>query len=137
MNGQGITIVNDGTDYMNFLDTLEPIYTIYYKEYFNVTQEQLEQSNKEVTRKSKMEILSQMDVESREKLRNKKLQVYSIKNNVPQAPPNDPIFPRPRPLIPSNDKVPPQPTFPKNDEIDLNIDMTNILGKVSIHVPLT
>jgi hypothetical protein len=83
-----------------------------------------------------MEILSQMDEESRERLRKKELQVYTRQKNAPQAPPSDPIFPRPRPPIPSNDKVPPQPTFPKNDEIDLNIDMDGILEKVNIHVPL-
>jgi hypothetical protein len=42
---------DEGPDYMNFLDTLEPIYTISSEEYFNVTQEQLEQSKKEAARK--------------------------------------------------------------------------------------
>jgi hypothetical protein len=67
----------------------------------------------------------------------KELQVYARRKNTPQAPPSDPIFPRPRPPLPSNDNIPPQPTLPRNDEIDLNIDMVGILTKVNIHVPLT
>jgi hypothetical protein len=47
-------------DYMNFLDTLDPIYTISFEEYFNVTKEQLEQSKKEAARKARMEILSHL-----------------------------------------------------------------------------
>jgi hypothetical protein len=69
---------------MNFLDTLDPIYTISSKEYFNVTKEQLEQSKKEAARKARMEILSQMDEESRERLRKKELQVYARQKNVPK-----------------------------------------------------
>jgi hypothetical protein len=80
-----------------------------------VNQEQLEQRKKEATRKDRMEILSQMDEESRKIIRNNKLQVYARQNNLPQFPPNDPIFPRIRPHIPSNDKVSHQPTLPRND----------------------
>ena len=32
---------------------------------------------------------------------------------------------------------PPQPTLPKTDDIDLNIDMASILAKVNVHVPLS
>jgi hypothetical protein len=102
-----------------------------------VTKEQLEQSKKEATRKARMEILSQMDEESRERLRKKELQVYARQKNVPQAPPSDPRFPWPRPPLPSNDNIPPQPTLPRSDEIDLNIDMDGILAKVNIPIPLT
>jgi hypothetical protein len=42
---------NEGPNYMNFLDTLEPIYTLSSEEYFNVTQEQLEESKKEAVGK--------------------------------------------------------------------------------------
>jgi hypothetical protein len=33
--------------------------------------------------------------------------------------------------------VAPPPTFHKNDDIDLNIDMTSVLENIYIHVPLT
>jgi hypothetical protein len=97
-----------GPDHMNFLDTLDSIFTMSSQEYFNVTQEQLEEGKKEAARRARMEILSQMDEESRERLRKKELQVYARQKNVPQAPPSDPIFPRPRPPPPSKDSVPPQ-----------------------------
>jgi hypothetical protein len=121
---------NDGgPDYMNFLDS---IFTISSQEYFNVTQEQLEEGKKEAARRARMEILSQMDEESRERLRKKELQVYARQKNVPQAPPSDPRFPRPRPPPPSKDSFLPQPTSPRNDEIDLNIDIVSILEKVNV-----
>jgi len=84
-----------------------------------------------------MESLSQMNEESRERLRKKELQVYARRKNTPQAPPSDPIFPWPLPPLPSNDNIPPQPTLTRNDEIDLNIDMVGILTKVNIPIPLT
>jgi hypothetical protein len=56
---------------MNFLDTMDPIYTISSQEYFNITMEQLEQDKQEVIRQARMEMLNQMDEESRERLRRK------------------------------------------------------------------
>jgi hypothetical protein len=35
------------------------------------------------------------------------------------------------------DSPPPQPTLPKTDDIDLNIDMASILAKVNVPVPLS
>jgi hypothetical protein len=72
-----------GLDYMKFLDTLYPIYTISFEEYFNVTQEQLEKRKKEVVGKARIDIFIQMDEESRERLRKKDLQVYDRQNNAP------------------------------------------------------
>ena len=48
---------------MSFLDALDSIFTTSSQEYFNVTQEQLEEVKKEVARRARMEILSQMDEE--------------------------------------------------------------------------
>jgi hypothetical protein len=78
-----------------------------------------------------------MDEESRERLRKKELQVYTRQKNVPQAPPSDPRFPRPRPPPPPKDSVPPSSTLPRNDDIDLNVDINSILEKINVHVPLT
>jgi hypothetical protein len=50
---------------MNFLDRIDPIYTISSQQYLNVTIEQLEQAKKEAARKANMEMLNQMDEESR------------------------------------------------------------------------
>lgn len=93
-----------GPNYTNFLDTLDLIYTISSEEYFNVTQEKLEQSKKEDARNDRMEILRQMDEETRERLR-KELQVYVRQKNVSQDLPSDPRFPQSRSPIPSNDML--------------------------------
>ena len=37
----------------------------------------------------------------------------------------------------SSDVPPPQPIFPKSNDLELNIDLDNILEKVNILVPLT
>ena len=40
-------------------------------------------------------------------------------------------------LLPLEVIPPPQPTLPKTDYIDLNIDMASILAKVNVPVPLS
>jgi hypothetical protein len=64
---------------MNFINTLDHIYTISSQEYYNVSLEQLEQSRCEPTRKSRLEILNQMDEEYKETLRKKEYLTYSIR----------------------------------------------------------
>jgi hypothetical protein len=51
---------------MNFLDTLDSIFTMSSQEPFNITQEQLEEGKKEGARRARMEILSQIDEELRD-----------------------------------------------------------------------
>jgi hypothetical protein len=51
-------------EHMNYIDTLDLIYTISSQEYYNVTLEQLEQRKQEAARKARLEILNQMDKES-------------------------------------------------------------------------
>lgn len=41
-----------------------------------------------------MEVINDLDEESRERLRKKESQVYRRRRNVPQAPPNDPKLPQ-------------------------------------------
>jgi hypothetical protein len=60
--------------------------------------------------------------------------VYTRKNNAPQAPPSDPRFPPTMPPPPPKDSFPLSSTLPKNDEIDLNVDI--VLENINVHVSL-
>jgi len=50
---------------MNYIEKMDPIYTISSQEFYNFTLEQLEQSKQEVARMDVLEILNEMDEESR------------------------------------------------------------------------
>jgi hypothetical protein len=113
------------------------VYTISSQEYYNVTLEQLEKSKQEAARKARLEVLNLMDEESREKLRKREYLTYSRRKKAPETSPSDPKPPQTRPPLPLDTSPPPQPTLPKNDDIDLNIDMASILAKVNVPVPLT
>jgi hypothetical protein len=66
-----------------------------------------------------MEFLSQMDEESKERLRKKELQVHTRRKDAPQPPPSDPRFPQARPH-----------PIPKDDNMDLSTNMVDILQRV-------
>ena len=66
-----------------------------------------------------MEFLSQMDEESKERLRKKELQVHTRRKDAPQPPPSDPRFPQARPH-----------PIPKDDNMDLSTSMVDILQRV-------
>lgn len=51
--------------------------------------------------------------------------------------PSDPKPPQIRSPLPLDTNTPPQPTWPKNDDIKLNIDMASVLEEVNVHIPLT
>jgi len=61
----------------------------------------------------------------------KEIQIYNIRKYESKTLPSHPI---PRPPLPPT--PPPQPIFPKDRDIDLNIDMTNVLTKINVYVPL-
>jgi hypothetical protein len=50
---------------MHYIEKLDPIYTISSQEFYNFTLEQPEQSKQEVARMDVLEILNEMDEESR------------------------------------------------------------------------
>ena len=50
---------------MNYIEKMDPIYAISLQEFYNFTLEQLEQSKQEVARMDVLEILNEMDEESR------------------------------------------------------------------------
>jgi hypothetical protein len=70
-----------------------------------------------------MEVINNLDSESREKLKRKELQVYTRQKKAPQAPPTDPNPSQQK--IPPMSKLLPNPTLPKSNNIDLNFDLEN------------
>jgi hypothetical protein len=72
-------------------------------------------------------------------LRKREYLTYSRRKKAPETSPSDPKPPHKwtRYPLPLDTNTSPQPTLPKNDDIDLNIDMTSVLEKINVHVPLT
>jgi hypothetical protein len=62
---------------MNSFDTINHIFTVSPQVCLNITPEQLEEGKREATRRARMEIINNLDEESRERLRKKELQVYT------------------------------------------------------------
>jgi hypothetical protein len=64
---------------------------------------------------------------------------YSRRKKAPKTSPSDPKPPQKwaRCPLPLDTSVAPQPTLPKGDDIDMNIDMTSVLAKINIPIPLT
>jgi hypothetical protein len=71
---------------MNVFDTINSIFSISPKEFFNITVEQLEEGKREETMRDRMVIIKKRDEQSRDKLRKKELQVYTRQINEPLAP---------------------------------------------------
>jgi hypothetical protein len=71
-------------------------------------------------------------MKNQERIRRKEIQVCTRRKNAPDTLPSGL---RPRPSLPPT--PPPWSVSPKDSDIDLNIDMTNVLTKINVHVPLT
>jgi len=82
-----------------------------------------------------MEVINNLDEESSERLRKKELQLYTRRRNSPRALPSDPKNPQQGPP-PQTSNFLPSSTFPKTNDIDLNIDINGVLAKINVHVPL-
>jgi hypothetical protein len=122
----------DFVDRLNFIDT---VYAAESKEYIDITEEQLEEVRKRAARQARLEILNQMDEASKERLRREYILAYSRKDKIVVAPPPTPKIVPPPPPPPVHD-LPPQPT-PTIEDFQLNIDVTNMMGKMNMVVPLT
>jgi len=53
----------------------------------NITLKEHEEGMKEAARRARMDLINNLDSESREKLKRQELQVYTRQRKVPQAPP--------------------------------------------------
>jgi hypothetical protein len=100
----------------------------------NITLKEHEEGMKEETRRARMEVINNLDSESRDKLKSQDLQVYTRQKKVPQDLPTDPKTSQQQ--FPPMSKLLPNPTFPKVNNIDLNFDLESDLAKMSVIVPL-
>jgi hypothetical protein len=98
--------------------------------------EQIEQI-KQVVRKGRLEILNQMNEDSKERIRKREYLTYSRRKKALDTSPSNPKPPHIIYPLPLDTIAPLQPTLPKNDNIDLNIDMASVLAKVNVTIPLT
>jgi hypothetical protein len=78
-----------------------------------------------------MEVINNLDEESREKLKRQELQVYTRQKKVPQAPPTNSKLSQHKIPPPPVSRFLPNPTLPKTD----NIDLESVLVKIDIKVP--
>jgi hypothetical protein len=83
-----------------------------------------------------MEVINNLDSESREKLKRQELQVYTRQKRAPQAPPTDPKLPQQKLPPPPMSRLLPNPTLPKANNADMNFDLESALAKMSVIVPL-
>jgi hypothetical protein len=63
--------------------------------------------------------------------------IVSSCDNTPETYPSDPKPHYTRPPLALEVSPPPQPTLPKTNDIDLNIDMASILAKANVPVPFS
>jgi len=70
-----------------------------------------------------MEVINNLDEESREKLNKKELQVYMRQKRATLVPPTDSRLPQKNISPPLVTRLLPNPTFPKINNVDLNIDL--------------
>jgi hypothetical protein len=99
----------------------------------NVTLEEHQEGIKEAARKARMEVINNLDQESREKLKKQEFQVYTRKKRMNQPLSTRPITSQPRPP-PMNILLPKNP--PKTNKVDLNFDFEGALAKMHVTIPL-
>jgi hypothetical protein len=125
---------------MNLVEDMDPIYA-FHGETYTVTSEQLEKIKKksrDVARIARLEMLNAMDEESKENLRKEKYIQYSRRNKAHEAPQTNDSQPPPkltRYPFPLNTNPTPPSTSHKNDDIQLNVDVTNVLAKINVLYP--
>jgi hypothetical protein len=99
----------------------------------NITLEEHEEGIKEAYRKARMEVINNLDQESREKLKKQEFQVYTRQKWMNQPLSTGPTTSQPKPP-PMNILLP--KTSPKADKIDLKFDLEGALAKMHVTIPL-
>jgi hypothetical protein len=106
-------------------------HTIENTQYFlNVT---LQEGIKEATTKARMEVINNLDQESREKLKKQEFQVHTRQKRMNQPLSTGLVISQTRPP-PMNIPLPKNP--PKNDKVDLNFEFEGALEKMHVTIPL-
>jgi hypothetical protein len=97
----------------------------------NITHEEHREGIKEASRKARMEVINNLDQESKEKLKKQEFQVYRRKKL------NQPISTI---LVVTQTKPPPLeillPKTSKTERVDLNFDFEGALSKMHVNIPL-
>jgi hypothetical protein len=83
--------------------------------------------------KDRMEVINNLDQESREKLKKQEFQVYTRQKRMNQPLSTGPATSQTRPP-PMNILLPKNP--PKTDKVDLNFDFEGALAKMHVTIPL-
>jgi hypothetical protein len=97
----------------------------------NITPEEHREEIKQAARKARMEIINNLDPESKEKLVKREFQVYRQKKlNQPTL-----TIPTITQTKPSPSNLPP-PEAPKTERVDLNFDFEGALSKMHVTIPL-
>jgi hypothetical protein len=99
----------------------------------NVTLEEHQEGIKEAARKARMEVINNLDQESREKLKKQEFQVYTRQKQMNQPLSTGLVISQTRPP-PMNIRLPKNP--PKIDKVDLNFDFQGALAKMHVTIPL-
>jgi hypothetical protein len=101
--------------------------------FLNVTLEEHKEGIKEASKKARMEVINNLDQESREKLKKKEFQVYTKQEIMNQPLSTGPAISQTRPP-PMNILLPENP--PKTKKVDLNFDFEGALEKMCVTIPL-
>jgi hypothetical protein len=105
-----------------------------------VTQEQIDEARRQGEREGRLWALNQLTDNQRKELRKREYLTYTRRNKA-SAPPSQPTTPPPStekvvpPLPPPVHELLPKPT--PTDEIQLNIDIATMFGKLNMTVPVT
>jgi hypothetical protein len=110
-------------------------------EYVDITQEQLEEVRKRGAKKGQLRVLNQLDENTENEMRKKEILTYARRNKAQVPPPQAKEAP-PQPMKevsppppPSVHDYLPKPT-PTDEELQLNIDVSAMMGKMNMSVPL-
>jgi hypothetical protein len=98
-----------------------------------VTLEEHQEGIKEASRKARMEVINNLDQESRENLKKQEFQVYTRQKRMNQPFSTSPTISQTRPP-PMNIILPKNP--PKTNKVDLNFDFDGALAKMQVTIPL-
>jgi hypothetical protein len=99
----------------------------------NITPEEHQEGIKEANRKARMEVINNLDQESREKLKKQEFQVYTRQKKLNQPISTGLVVSQTRPppmniLLPKN--------LPKTERVDLNFEFEGALAKMHVTIPL-
>jgi hypothetical protein len=99
----------------------------------NISLEEHQEGIKEAARKARMEVINNLDQESREKLKKQEFLVYTRQKKLNQPLSSGPAVSQTRPpsmniLLPKNP--------PKTEILDLNFDFEEVLSKMHVTIPL-